>query len=322
MRRQLRPTVSPAHLPVLAVLVALGVPALAGCSSPPQESVSTDLTQVTVSAVGAGVAPTVEVPAPFAAPTSASRVVEEGDGRVVAEGDVIGMQYVLLNGRTGEPLDSSDWAAEPTSLVVDESILVGLRAGLVDKTVGSEVLVAVAPQDGFEAQASPAQEGIEASDTLIFYIDVVSAVPPRAQGVPVPPQPGLPTVTLAADGAPTIAIPPGSEPPAELVIQRLIEGAGPVVEVGQTVVVQYTGVKYADGAVFDSSWTNGEPFTEVIGAGRVISAWDVGIVGLPVGSQVLMIVPPADGYGDVGQPLAGISGTDTLVFVVDVLAAG
>ena len=34
-----------------------------------------------------------------------------------------------------------------------------------------------------------------------------------------------------------------------------------------------------------------------------------------------MTVPPADGYGANGQPSAGISSTDTLVFVIDLVAA-
>jgi FKBP-type peptidyl-prolyl cis-trans isomerase len=31
-------------------------------------------------------------------------------------------------------------------------------------------------------------------------------------------------------------------------------------------------------------------------------------------------VPPADGYGDAGEPGSEIEPTDTLVFVIDVLA--
>jgi len=52
----------------------------------------------------------------------------------------------------------------------------------------------------------------------------------------------------------------------------------------------------------------------------VIKAWDSQLVGQPVGSRVLLVVPPADGYGAAGSP-PKISGTDTLVFVVDILAA-
>ncbi len=53
----------------------------------------------------------------------------------------------------------------------------------------------------------------------------------------------------------------------------------------------------------------------------MIAGWDRGLVGQPVGSQVLLIVPPDDGYGAEGKPEIKIKGTDTLVFVVDILDA-
>lgn len=305
----------------LAASLALAFAASA-CGTQQGDAVTRDLTDVEVVTSGERQAPTLQVPAPFSVATSDELVTRLGDGRPVAEGDVIGMQYVLVNGRTGEQVTGSDWAGPPTSLVVDDSILTGLRAGLLDQPVGSEVLVAVAPQDGFEGQAAPPQQGIEASDTLLFLVDIRTAVPPRAEGTPVEPRPGLPTVTLGADGEPKVAIAAGSTPPGELVVETLIEGTGVQVQVGQTIRVQYTGVKYADGSVFDSSWANGSPATFVIGEGKVIEGWDVGLVGQEVGSQVLLIVPPANGYREAGQKDAGISGTDTLVFVVDILAAG
>ena len=41
-----------------------------------------------------------------------------------------------------------------------------------------------------------------------------------------------------------------------------------------------------------------------------------------MGSRVLLAVPPELGYGKDGNKDAGIKGTDTLYFVVDMLAAG
>ena len=54
---------------------------------------------------------------------------------------------------------------------------------------------------------------------------------------------------------------------------------------------------------------------------QLIPGWDKGLVGQHIGSRVLLVIPPADGYGKTGNPQAGIKGTDTLVFVVDVLGA-
>jgi peptidylprolyl isomerase len=52
----------------------------------------------------------------------------------------------------------------------------------------------------------------------------------------------------------------------------------------------------------------------------VVSGFGKAMVGQTVGSQVEVIIPPSEGYGTAGQESAGISGTDTLVFVIDILA--
>ena len=160
------------------------------------------------------------------------------------------------------------------------------------------------------------------TDTLLFFAEVHDVRMPlaRAEGAAVAPVDGLPTVALADDGAPTITV-PGGEPPADLIAQPLIEGTGDVVAAGQTITVHYTGVLWNDGTVFDSSWESGSPATFDIGTGAVIAGWDEGLVGRTVGSQLLLVVPPAKGYPE-GSPDGSITATDTIVFVVDILDAG
>ena len=309
--------------PALAA-AALGLAlALGGCSGPGsgQASRPSSISEVAVADSGADQAPELDVPTGFSVTRTAVRVLRAGQGAVVRAGDVVGAQYVLVNGATGERMASSAWQEPPTSLVMDGTSLPGLRRALVGRKVGSEVLVAVAPGDGYSrAAGAPPQTKVGPDDTLVFLVRLISAVPPRAQGVPVTPQPGLPAVRLEADGKPDITI-PATDPPGELVVQQLIRGSGEEVEKDQTVRVQYRGVKWSDGSTFDSSWDSASPVPFVVGRGQLIAGWDVGLVGQEVGSQVLLIVPPAEGYGDAGNPEAGISGTDTLVFVIDVLAA-
>ena len=123
--------------------------------------------------------------------------------------------------------------------------------------------------------------------------------------------------------APRLTIP--AEPaPARLTQQTLIDGDGATVAKGDTLVANYLGETWAPKAgkpnVFDSSFKRGSPAAFVIGQGAVIPGWDKTLVGKKLGSRVLLTVPPSDGYGSKGQPSAGISGTDTLVFVVDLVA--
>jgi len=123
----------------------------------------------------------------------------------------------------------------------------------------------------------------------------------------------LPGLTKALDGQKM-----GSQ-----VLKTLIKGSGPPVVKGQYVVTQYVGLNWRTRAVFDSSWSRGTPLGFEIDAtpAQIIPGWDMGLVGVPVGSRVMLVVPPKDGYGKAGASTAGIKGTDTLVFVVDVLDA-
>jgi peptidylprolyl isomerase len=241
-----------------------------------------------------------------------------GTGARLARGDRVRMHYVAVNGRTGQELESS-YGAAPAVMALDPKRSVrGLVTAMVGTPVGSRVLVALAPKEG--VTRSLEAQGVKRNDTLLFVLDVVGVVPSRASGEAVAPVPGLPTVALAASGKPSITT-PGTPPPSELVVQPLVRGAGPVVAAGQTITVHYTGVVWG-GRQFDSSWDDGEPAAFPIGAGRVIKGWDAGLVGQTVGSQVLLVVPPDQGYGASGNSAAGIGGTDTLVFVVDILDAG
>ena len=91
---------------------------------------------------------------------------------------------------------------------------------------------------------------------------------------------------------------------------------------GQSITVQYVGAIWPGGKVFYDSWKKDDaPLTYTVGEGRLIAGWDLGLIGKPVGSQVLLVIPPDKGYGANGQPELSIKGTDTLVFVVDILDA-
>jgi peptidylprolyl isomerase len=270
----------------------------------------------------AGEKPTVTFDKPFTTATTVRRVVDKGDGQTLKAGDKVEIDYLGINGRDGKEFDTS-YGKSPATLTLDpKQVIPGFAKGLTGATVGSRVLIAVAPDDGYGPRGGVSEAGIKATDTLLFVVDVkgVKQVLTRATGDKVEPKPGLPTVELAADGKPTITI-PDAAPPAELVVQPLIIGKGAKVQAGQTLTAHYTGVIWPGGKQFDSSWDRGAPSDFQIGAGRVIKGWDEGLVGQTVGSQVLLVIPPDKGYGPEGNSNAGIKGTDTLVFVVDILGA-
>jgi peptidylprolyl isomerase len=131
-------------------------------------------------------------------------------------------------------------------------------------------------------------------------------------------------VTGAFNTKPTVTF-PASQPPKQLTEQTIVSGSGTPVAAGDTVITNYVGEIWPTKAgsapkVFDSSFARGAPTGFVIGTGQVIPGFDKTLVGKRMGSRVLLSIPPADGYGSSGNSQAGISGTDTLVFVVDLLA--
>ena len=321
----------------LAVLLAVPALVLAGCASegspskPGASSAAATGAQASVAlaaikvAGAAGAKPTVTLAStPTALSSSGVRVLTQGTGAAVTKGQRVTVDYVLVNAKTGKEADTTFGKKTRATFLADPSqLLPGLANGMIGQKVGSRVLVGVAPKDGFAGNAGNQQLGFGKDDSLIFVLDLRSAITPLTgpQGDPVTPVKGLPTVTQDAKGVPVIAMPktPAS---TKLVIQTLIKGKGAVVAKGQTITAAYVGAVYGTGTVFDSSFkAGGKPLEVPIGVGGLVPGFDKGVVGQTVGSRVLLVLPPAEGYGAAGNAQAGIKGTDTIVFVVDVLAA-
>ena len=112
--------------------------------------------------------------------------------------------------------------------------------------------------------------------------------------------------------------PPGGAAPAKLETKDLITGTGTEAKAGQTVTVNYVGVLFKGGKVFDASWKRNEPFSFALGKGQVIAGWDQGVAGMKVGGRRELIIPSALAYGPKGSPPT-IPANAPLVFVVDLL---
>lgn len=133
------------------------------------------------------------------------------------------------------------------------------------------------------------------------------------------PSSALPTVSGQYGTKPTFTF-PRQGPPAALKSTTLHAGTGPIVASGDLLVADYLGQIWR-GPVFDNSYDRHAPAGFIIGTGKVIPGWDQLLVGSRAGSRLLLNIPPAQGYGPAGNASAGIKGTDTLVFVVDVIAS-
>ncbi|HYN29180.1 MAG TPA: FKBP-type peptidyl-prolyl cis-trans isomerase [Dermatophilaceae bacterium] len=317
----------PARRPTLLLALALAAPvALAACGSQESSGSSSSavLDGVTVTGTDPAKAPEVTVsPTPLTVTETTSEVLTEGKGPELTKTDIVKVNAAIVNAKDGKVVNST-WGSSPVGLDLGSADLFpSLKTTLPGTPVGSRVLVASPPKDAFGTSGN-SDLGVGAQDSVLFVVDVIGATAPlpEAKGTAVAPKAGLPTVTMNPGKPATITIPPGAKAPPTLVVQPLVTGTGPEVKSGQTVRVAYTGALWRNGQVFDSSANNpDQPYFEfAIGGGQVIAGWEKGLVGQKVGSRVLLVVPPAEGYGSAGQGET-IKGDDTLVFVVDILAA-
>jgi FKBP-type peptidyl-prolyl cis-trans isomerase len=301
-------------VPLLASL------ALAGCGS------SSSAASPTVSVSGSfGKSPGITIPAEKASNSLTVKTLIQGSGPALGKTDAFVGNYAVYiwSGKTHK-LAQSTFKTKSPALFTGQ-LLPGLESALRGKKMGSRVLAVIPPKDGY-GKTGNSQAGVKATDTLVFVVDMIKSftATQSAAGQQVSNGGGgLPTVTAKSGSAPVVKIPSSGKPPTKLVAKTLIKGSGPPVTKGQTVVAQYVGVIWRTGKVFDASWTRGQPFGFTIGAtpSQVIPGWDQGLIGQTVGSRVMLVIPPADGYGKTGNTQAGIKGTDTLVFVVDILGA-
>ncbi|KQM83465.1 FKBP-type peptidyl-prolyl cis-trans isomerase [Agromyces sp. Leaf222] len=301
-----------------AGLVAVALSGCATAAPAPEASPGDSSTTVEVSGKF-GDEPKVSFPTPLMPDETQCTEIIEGTGPLLTEGQLAYVGLGVYNGATGDEIQVSGFGDEDAvPLNVNASATMpGIAKGLTCAREGSRVVVVVPEKDGFGPNGNPSV-GVEPGDSIVFVVDVQRAFPSRADGTPRLTRDGFPAVVLAPDGRPGITV-PNADPPKSLQQETLLEGSGEVVEDGDTVVVNYTGVLWDEGTVFDSSWENGAPATFTVGeGGQVIPGFSDAIVGQKVGSQIGVIIPPSEGYGEQGSS-GGVPADATLFFVIDIL---
>ena len=256
--------------------------------------------------------------------TSSSFVLKEGSGTPAKDGDTVVANLSAFNwdGKENRLALSTYDKGLPEVIPVDGKALPKVvYEAFRGAKPGSRLVTVVAVDSLTPQQLEQAKKAGTDKIASLFVIDVVdTAVAKAAQGPAT--DPGIEGITLknpGGDEAPVLTTKTDRKAPEDLIAKTVIKGSGPAVKKGQLLLVQYTGKIWGTDKEFDSSWRKGKPTIFQIGTGKVIKGWDQSLVGVPVGSRVLLSIPPKYGYGDKGQ--GPIKGTDTLVFVVDVLGA-
>jgi len=116
-----------------------------------------------------------------------------------------------------------------------------------------------------------------------------------------------------------------STTPKGLEYKDLVVGKGIAASDNSTVTVQYVGVLYKNGTLFDASWDRGSPASFPLASG-VIKGFEYGIGGtkgvppMHLGGRRVIIFPASLGYG--AQAQGPIPANASLVFVIDLTKVG
>ena len=317
----------PLRRSLLVPALALLLPALAACGSEDDDQ-ATDSSSTSSTAEGVdgvtfegevGESLTVDFSAEVEKPaeTEISTVVE-GDGEEIEDGDTVVTYLYVANGTSQEQVYSDYINGAPQSLPNADpapQIYLDIMDGA---TYGSRVVAITTAEAIFGDQVEGNALGLTEDDAVVLVADLVEeeAVAPEPTSDTAEDADPATQPTVVEEGGKPVGLDfeGVEEPELDAPVQRVVleEGDGPAVKTSDTVTV------YDADAPFDESYSRGEPLVSPLSG--LIPGWSIGLDGVPVGSRVLLQIPPAFGYGAQGSPPA-IPGNATLWFLIDVIEA-
>jgi peptidylprolyl isomerase len=304
-------------LVLIPALLTLGLTAC-GDDGPANNDGRERLDAVSISG-DVGTEPTVEWKGRMSAGKIESETVVEGDGAELEDGDSVLAQLWIGNGFTQEKAFSTYEEKRAELITVDDQ-LAPFLAAVRGATIGSRIAVTSSAEDAF-GEAGNAQLGIGNKDSVLVIIDLVSGIEDGPSGDRHSAPGWMPPIKFAKGKPAGFTFEGAPAPTDQLRKAVLLKGKGAKIEKGQTIAVRYVGQTFGGKKPFDQNFDAPGPTSFGIGTGQVIKAWDQALVGATIGTRMVIEVPPALGYGEQGNEQAGIKGTDTLVFLIDVLGA-
>ncbi len=270
-----------------------------------------------------------------------SKVLEEGDGAELAEGDRVLVNYLVGNGWTQKTVVDTygdeaggfmtEVGAEEEPAQVADLMTKYIRDEIEPgMKVGTRIAVTVDSIDVIgdylgDASVSSYYAGLDIGneDGLVIVADLVGVPLAGPEGKAVKDSPAWAPKVVEKKGEPTRLNFDGiTKDPKGLKVTTLVEGTGEPVAAGDVIAADYLGQIRTGKKPFDESFSRDTPLSAVISEdfGTVVKGWSRALEGVPVGSRVLLSIPPKLGYGDQAQG-EDIPANSTLYFVVDVLAS-
>jgi peptidylprolyl isomerase len=249
-----------------------------------------------------------------------TETISEGDGEVLKGQDDV-LTHIWIGNGYSQQTAFSTYDEKRAELLTVNDQLPEFLAGIRDAKVGSRLAITASAEKAFGPTGN-SQLGIGNKDTVLVIVDLVSKVLDKPEGERSPYPDWMPVPQLSKGVVTGFSFDGVPQPTDDLRRVQLVKGTGPRVKKGQTIAVRYLGQAFGGDKPFDENFSGeGTPTTFGIGTGQVIKGWDQGLEGVPVGSRVVLEIPPDLGYGAEGSPDAGIPKNATLVFVIDILAA-
>lgn len=300
-----------------AIAVSVGLAAaLSSCVSGPltgSDCADTGNAALVTASGAFGGDPEARFPFPLVSEETSVATVSDGDGARVPHGGVASGAISVYDGATGEPVldpgNGQPIAGLALLMPTASGFQLPFTESLACASAGSRIAVEGHASNLFNEGAVEAL-GLTADQSVVVVTDVDEVYLGRADGADQVAQSGLPAVVLAPNGQPGFTF-PDSPAPAEERIVLLKRGAGAELADGDVAVVHYSALGWQAEAVSASSWPTLVPVRIALdGADQQVSSTFVfaaaakdALVGLPVGSQVLIVVP----------------GDSSVVYVVDIL---
>ncbi len=242
--------------------------------------------------------PEIEIPAE--APTELVRtVLEEGTGEAAEAGDTVIVDYAGVRSSDGLPFDNSYDRGEPFPVVLGQgSVIQGWDDGLIGSQTGERLQLDI-PSD--QAYGESARSNIICENENLTFVVDVRAVIPAGDPADAPTEPGV-----------ELSEAPGVD---DTVFEDLVEGEGDILELGDTAVIRYVNFVGDSGVVLETNW--GADPLQVAYAENLLPGLLEGMEGMAVGGRRAITIPPEDGFGEAGNPDAGLPADTDMIFVVE-----
>jgi hypothetical protein len=329
----------PALLSALTA-AALVTVALAGCAAPARgagnqpggctPALPTGDASSIVKAPGTvGKAPKATFPTPLVSSGDQVTVLKAGHGAPAQKGAQVKTEVTVFDGKTGESLASTSYDnSSPLPAVAGVSvpgqsapIKSSLDKALICAQTGSRIALTTTGKSFGLVSASAGQ-------SLVAVIDVSAVYLGKADGVNQLPKDGMPNVITAVDGQPGIVL-QELDKPTSARSEVVKAGGGAVLKKGDAAVSLFTTWVWPSSAggkptVVDAAQLNTwssrtSSALPTAASGGLPTALRAALVGQRVGSQILVVLPPKDGFGAQAASQLGVGTKDTLIMVIDIL---